>query len=67
MPGNLKFLNRNFFGEHQEGDFSWGKQVLSGLGKLDKMTLPPMKSHLFRRGWLSLPPCILPFSLSRPG
>ena len=33
MHGNLKFLNRNFFGEHQEGDFSWGKQVLSGLGK----------------------------------
>ena len=47
MPGNLKFLNKNFFAEHQEGDFSWGKQLLSGLGKLDKMTLPPTKSHLF--------------------
>ena len=47
MPGNLKFLSRNFFGEHQEEDFSWGKQLLSSLGKLDKMTLPPMKSHLF--------------------
>lgn len=41
MPGNLKFLSRNFFGEHQEGDFSWGKQLLSSLGKLDKWLCHP--------------------------